>query len=475
MKNGNHHGLKAMIKYMLYLIIAVALLINIITIATFPSWFDEAFFANVSFNLLNGDGFNLDLIPGYAEHQILIYGPVYFYIQAGLIHLFGLQEVVFRLPNLLAGYGVIFLLVAILKQSGIRQGLILFFVLAVVVDISFNRNLVYGRMDLIALFFVVFALYLLMKVSLNANIRSFGGWLLVGLVSSAAYLTSPRALFLLPLVFVIAIHKLLIDYRKPSNTVTIYTIIITLSGFLVPIFFWINHVGGLNEYAAIFQGSENIRAHIAPSIFRSYYDNIAIVILILLVAVQYRLVLKKPLLLGLVTAFLSFSLFVKEAGPYAAMINPLILSAIFLILSEYDFRKVVQYMIILLLIIPGTILLLLRGTDLIINSDCRNSTEIVDVINQQVGEKYVIPFKYYFFAENHKREVITLQYSKIDPEIVIHGADVIISDAVNEAQLKQLNFKTIYQNTCKPYYLPLLPATFYRRTLFVEAIFVRDD
>lgn len=464
----------SLIRYGIYIIISSIILINLITIATFPSWFDEAFFANISFNLFQGYGFRMDLIPGYAENQVLVYGPIYFYLQAGLIHIFGLQELVFRLPNLITGYASILILAAVLRQAGVGKVYVLFFVIAVVLDVSFNRNLVYGRMDLLALFFVVIALYLAKKLPLNLVPGTICGWLLTGLLSSAAYLTTPRALFLLPAVFVIAFHRKFIDAEKPSATVSAAFSLITFSGFLLPILIWISHAGGLQEYIDMFRGSENIQAHISPSLFRSYYDNIAILIFIFLIIVQYKIVINRPLLIGFIASFLAFSLFVREAGPYAAMINPMILAGIVSLLSENKFGKPVKSLIIVLLLGPGSVLLMLRGADLIANTDCRDKGEIVDVINQHAKETIVIPFKYYFITENQNRHVVTLQRSRIENEIILQDADMIITGEMNSGQLNLQNFHQIHYSTCKPNRMPFLTDTFYRRSVFDELIFIRN-
>ena len=94
----------------------LAVLVNLETIRTFPSWFDEAFMANVSFNLAQGKNLILDLIPEYYTKEVNLYGPIYFYLQAFLIDSFGLQAFIFRLPNLLAGYVSVLLLAMVLRH-----------------------------------------------------------------------------------------------------------------------------------------------------------------------------------------------------------------------------------------------------------------------------------------------------------------------------------------------------------------------
>ncbi|MCG2587074.1 ArnT family glycosyltransferase [Rhodohalobacter sulfatireducens] len=464
---------KEAIKISVVLILILGLIVNLFTIYTFPSWFDEAYFANISFNLANGKGFLQDLIPGYNNGQVLIYGPVYFFLQSQLIHLFGLDQFVFRLPNLVAGYLSVFLLYKILRDRGCNQTFSLLFLAAAIVDVSFNRNLVYGRMDLAALLFVILALFLTHRIEFQKKSGYLVQWLLVGLLSTAAYLTTPRALFLLPIVFVMAFYKLFVE---PKSKISAYQWIAATGAslvFIVPIFLWIQYAGGFEEYASFFRARESVSSHIGVSFFRSFYDNVTIGIFIVMVLIYIQTVIKKPLLIGAVLTYLSFSFFVEEHGPYAAMITPILIAGIFYILSESVSRRFIQYSLSALIIVPGLFLIFLRGADLLANSDCRDSTNIPELINEPSNQKIIAPFKYYFFAENENREVVTFNRAKIDRKVLVKDADLIVSSNEMSDFLNRNNFEKVAEITCKPTKLPFLPGTFYERSTYTETFYNR--
>lgn len=467
------HQKKETIKFGVLLFFIIALIINLLTIYTFPSWFDEAYYANISFNFVNGYGFLQDLIPGYNNGQVLIYGPVYFFLQAQLIHLFGLDQFVFRLPNLLAGYLSVGLLYKILRERGCGKTFALLFLAGAVADVSFNRNLVYGRMDLVALLSVMMALMLVHRIKFKKDSGYLIKWIFVGLISAAAYLTTPRALFLLPIVFVMAFYKL---FLESDEKISAYQWIGAIGGafaFIIPILFWINYAGGFEEYASFFQARENVRSHIGVSFFRSFYDNVSIGILIILSLIYFRTVLKKPLLIGIVLTYLSFSFFVEERGPYAAMITPILIAGIFFIISEGVKRKMVRYSLSTMIIIPGLFLIFLRGGDLITNTDCRSISNIPKIINDQTNQKIITPFKYYFFAEDVNREVITFERSRIDSKILIQDADLIVASDWQADFLKNHDFRDVAETSCTPRKLPFLPDTFYERSTFNETFYSR--
>lgn len=463
---------KEAIKISVLLIIILGLIVNLFTIYTFPSWFDEAYFANISFNLANGKGFLQDLIPGYNNGQVLIYGPVYFFLQSQLIHLFGLDQFVFRLPNLVAGYLSVFLLYKILRDRGCNQTFSLLFLAAAIVDISLNRNLVYGRMDLVALLFVILALFVANRIGFQKNKSGYLiQWLLVGLLSTAAYLTTPRALFLLPIVFVMAFYKLFVE---PKSKISAYQWIAAIGAslvFIVPIILWIQYAGGFEEYASFFRARENVSSHIGVSFFRSFYDNVTIGIFIVMVLIYFQTVIKKPLLIGAVLTYLSFSFFVEEHGPYAAMITPILIAGIFFILSESVSRRIIQYSLSALIIVPGLFLIFLRGADLLANSDCRDSSKIPEIISDPSNQKIIAPYKYYFFAEDINRQVVTFERSQIDSDLLIKDTDLVVASNWQGDLLKSHNFEMVTKIPCTPTKLPLLPNTFYERSTYNESFY----
>jgi len=453
---------------------AIAVAINIETARTFPSWFDEAFFANIAFNLANGDGLTLDLIPGYYKGEIYLYGPVYFFLQSWLVGIFGLQDFIFRLPNLLTAYLSVLLLAGVLGQNDVPRLYRALFVVAAVVDVSFNRNLVSGRMDMLAVMFVSLALYLAARQPTNSREAPYIRWLLIGGMSAVAFLTTPRALFLLPVVFALALRPLFADQTGPSRERKWADLVAAAAAFSAPVWLWIQHVGGMQAYASMFSNSGSVATHIAPSIFRSNYDNIAIGLMIVLCLLKYREVMRSTLLIGLISSFAAFSLFVKEVGPYAGMIMPFVLATIVLLIAKSSWNPLPRAAFLALITLPGLFLLGLRGIDIYLNTACRDNSKVVALVNNLIQDRarIIAPFKYYFLLEQTDRDLITLEYSKVTPELLVDKATVVIAGNAS-IDLAAAGFRKGAQIDCTLRRVPVLPDTFYERTTFKEGFYLR--
>ena len=135
------------------------LVLNMFTINDFPSWWDESFMANIAFNFSTGHGLFLDLNPS-REGVFYSYGPVFFYLQSLLIGLVGFDAFWYRIPNLLAAYLTLILLALIMRGYGITRAYVWIFLLLALVDFSINRNMISGRMDMVAVLFVMSAFYI---------------------------------------------------------------------------------------------------------------------------------------------------------------------------------------------------------------------------------------------------------------------------------------------------------------------------
>ena len=456
-------------------ILLLALILNLQTIHSFPSWFDEAVFANISINLSYGNGLTLDLIPGYINGQVLIYGPIYFYLQAILIKFFYLQEFIFRLPNFIAAYVSIILISRVLYRNGLGGYYSCVFFLASILDVSINRNLVGGRMDMLAVMFVSLSLCIISFQPIKKRGYENLEWFLIGLLCSAAYLTTPRALFLLPVVLVVSLNRLSFNALKSVRRGKWLGLILCLFAFILPIGIWVDYVGGIQAYTSLFSKASTKEEFIAPSFFRSSYDNIAIGLMMILVLFNYKLVLKNELLIGLFITYLTFSLFVREVGPYAAMIMPFVLAIIILLISKSSWGKLLKWSMLTLIIFPGLILLGLRTADIYLNANCRDASKFIDVLNQSVGlgNNIVAPFKYYFLLEAKDRNLVTLEYSKDDKESLVQKSNLVVSDIEMPIWINSLGFRKAGEVSCNPIHVPLLPATFYQRSTYNEGFYVR--
>ena len=456
------------------LVLLISLAVNLATIITFPSWDDEAYLANISFNLAHGQGRVLDLIPGGESGEINRYGPVFFLFQSAFIRLFGLHAWLFRLPNLAFSYLSILLIALTLKNSNISRAWILIYGFFAVLDISVNRNMVGGRMDMMATFFVCLTLYLasLSRVSQRVD---WLRWLVAGGSAALAFLTTPRALFLLPVVVPVALSHRFSSQAKRDRRRALWQPLLAFVCFALPVAAWIGSLGGVGAYLAI-QNSGVVRDHIAPSFLRAPYDNIAISILLLLACLGYKRLLRSPIILGLFLNYLSFGLFVREVGPYAGMIMPFVLAAVAALLSESRMKRALKLGLALLILVPSATVLAARAADLPLNANCRRSDFLQTLTSRITSEnrrslQIVVDYKYYFYLENPRHRLFALEGSPTQREASIRNADILLDTSPAAAAAAGLS--AAGKLACTPRKLPLLPQSFYDRSIFNETIYIR--
>lgn len=451
-----------------------AFFVNLQTIRTFPSWFDEAYFANVAQNLALGQNMVGDLVPGFHVGEVRLYGPVFFHLQAMLIQLFGLDAFYFRLPGLMAAYMALAFIALFLRNSGLRPKYLGIFGVAAIVDVSFNRNLVSGRMDMLALLLVTVAMWLASCSPQSKPRPDLLRWGAVGLTSAFAFLTTPRALFLLPIVLFLWLrHVTRPTMAKPAKHDAPLTLVVLLT-FVLPVAAWVRYVGGPTAYFDQFASNDVVGAHIAPSLFRSAYDNIAIALLLFLVTLNVKTVLRSWVLAGLFATFLAFSVFVREHGPYAGMIMPFVIAAIVFLLARSNYQSIIKVALIASLTVPGSVLVTLRAADLALNGKCRDGEGVMRAIAGRVGDAATIiaPFKYYFLLEGKDRKLLTVEYAKGDPSTIRRGAELVVADWGAAGALRKEGFVEAGGFACAVRRVPLLPETFYQRSVFQEALFI---
>lgn len=451
----------------------ITLLINIEISRTFPAWFDEAFFANISFNLASGNGRTLDVIPGFADGEINTYGPIYFILQAFLIDSLGLQEIVFRIPNLLAAYVSILLFVQILRQNQVRKQYYLTFIALAVVDISIHRNLLSGRMDMLAVMLVLTAVTLINSNRFKAGSERIIHWFSVGTLCALAYLTTPRSVFLLPLVVILSVSNFLNCCATRTYRPCIYRLLSVSVAFALPVLGWVMYVGGIPAYIDMYLSSDVVKSHIGTSFFRNFYDNIAIAAMLILLIKEYKVLRRSPMVVGLFANYLAFSLFVVGGDLYQGMIMPFILAAILILLDQSETKSFLKRSLLILIAGPGIALFALRSIDLYLNADCRDNENVMSALDTAIGDAQTViaPFKYYYFLENQERNLITLEYLSVKRSEILENADALVTRQNNQYELENMGFVEVSKLNCHVTEVTLLPKSFYRGSVFNETIY----
>ncbi len=252
---------------------------------------------------------------------------------AASFKLFGVGAFQLRIVTFISGLILLFVTNKILLKAGYRKGLTILILLLFSLDPFFIKCLHEGRMDLMALLFVI-AGYLQLQYWLKSPKIKYAVY--IGLFLVFALLTTPRVGFLLialtPLVFFIFSF----NYKK---------IAILMIGIIIPLISiystWVfyafgNYQNFIDFYAALTDGYTQVGG------FYTYIQkNQYILIPLTLISIVFGLFSMKqkwltPLHIFSVCSVISFYLIVKDPGPYSVFITPMFY---ILILSPFSTIK----------------------------------------------------------------------------------------------------------------------------------------
>ena len=384
----------------------LVLVTNAVAIRVMPSWLDEAFFSDIVFNLSHGSGFRVEIIPG-QENPIYIYGPIFFVLQklVGFILEFG--EVSARIIDFGSGVLIAALFGFLVYSSTRSRHYSLLTFTLIIGDVSVNSSMYLGRMDLLATLYVVLSYMVVRRALVNA------GWAsLLGLFMALAILTTPRSIFLL---FGVAAYIGFLSIKIIGRPGWIRRIFITYSWTFLALAVlwgsWILWVGGFANYIDL-NSEANIKSHWGISIFRSWYDNIAILLMLLLVATCYQKIKSNLCVLSFFVSFLAFSFFAKQIGPYAGMVMPFVYAIIASILQSAirGMNKWYKYFIVTaILSIFGVqaSVMVAKISNLYIYDSCRDHVAFQNKILANIPHHQTVlsEFRYYFAVRKQKPSV----------------------------------------------------------------------
>lgn len=296
------------------LLIILLLIIHVFTLTFSPlPWFDEVFFADISKNFSEGKGLKLLIAPEISimGQEVLVYGPVYFFLQAIPIYFFGLEKFIFRLVCFLGGVLSIFFLGEIFRffSKNMKTSWVWILVLC---DPMFFSSSHGGRMDLWALAFLLAAISFYLSW-----IKEEKAIFLVisSLFMALSVLTTPRILAPgLGLAILVSIFSL-----KSMKNFKI-NIVFWLVPFMFIISAWVFFAFGGIAKLLIYYGAEtssyvggrfNFPKQIIPLLIAGF---ISIVILIV------KKKLPTEVILFGVFGVLSYLILVKDSGPYSILL-----------------------------------------------------------------------------------------------------------------------------------------------------------
>ena len=311
------------LKNNLWIIFAIITIVFCLAIGIIKSnsdlpWFDEVYFADITHSVLQDNTLTLNVL--LSPEKALIYGPVYFYTQKVVLSFLGFGMWQFRILNIAAGILLLIIFWIIAKKLNISKLNICILIALIAFDSRFIFNMASGRMDLLALALFMIGWFLFQN---NIN-RTFFLIFIAGIISSISFLTTPRIGF----YFLVYILTFVIEYitSDKRNKILIQYLVF---GFLVlvPILIWIySTYGSIFNYSSFFFNDPLIANHYGGSIFPVKYQ-IPIIVLWFISGVyvfRSRKNILNPFLIALFFFPVFHLIFIKEVGPYSAMMMPFI-------------------------------------------------------------------------------------------------------------------------------------------------------
>ena len=175
------------------------MLLGLFTLKISPlPWYDEVDFTSITYSYTHNKTFTCaanDLYFPVKGKEVLYYGPVYFVLNGAIVKLFGFGIVQARLLNFLAGIVCVFLFIKLFERlsgetwTAANKAM---FALLLLSDYTFLQDMHSGRMDLLALMFVLAGLVQAHTAAQRIWLR----FLLSGVLIAVGLLTSPRVYFL---------------------------------------------------------------------------------------------------------------------------------------------------------------------------------------------------------------------------------------------------------------------------------------
>ncbi len=328
-------------KFILFLLL-IFVINHVLTLPLSPMpWYDEVILQSISLDFLQHGTFRAPVDPLYNTGQSnYIYGPVYFFLQSLIFKSTGISVIGGRLFNFIFSFGIVLLVLFFLKKIDSNSKHIVLIIAMFIFDYIYNRNMHSGRMDLIPVFMAILAYFIYFDL-IHVK-KTYIRISLISLLLSLSILTTPRIGFAYIFLFLDTLSSIAYNRKK-----LLVNMIIGITVSIIYCVWIINSYGsfkGLIDEYNFQQLPAIVNNHTwFNAIFRYPYENpLTIFILIILFWCIYRInhlnqdENRFRILLFTLTTILSFHIFIREAGPYMAMVIPFYFLLIGVVLS-YNF------------------------------------------------------------------------------------------------------------------------------------------
>ncbi|MFN6944604.1 MAG: ArnT family glycosyltransferase [Cytophagaceae bacterium] len=411
-------------RILLFLLFALYLAFHLYTLNLFPlPWFDETFFASIAYNFAETGRF----VPGTAsvimeDRELFLHGPLYYLMGAISFKLFGFGVFQFRIINFLFGLALIFLTARLFRSQYKASDLSipLFLLATFLLDPFTNLVLHEGRMDLVAMFFIIACIFILLK-GLEGYPKIY--FLFSGLYGVLGVLTSPRPAFILAIVLLI----FMVSAFRQGFLNALVMLWLWVIPFIVFYGLWVwyafGDIGGLLAYyGEISEGKHTVdRSFIGGRFYIPRQEYLLIGIAV--IAIIYGVIMKGKefldnLMLISIFSIISFYIVVRDLGPYSALILPfyyLVIFKSFNISGRLTFKNPAVYLMVMLFVFNSAFFLL-KGMQMLAQRKERNPEVAESFIadNIPAGSRVVGDPLYYYAV---KKAGSDYQYSTLFGEL----------------------------------------------------------
>jgi len=449
---------KNLLRLMIPLGIVAWLMYHFITISFSPlPWFDEVFFADLSASVHSTGKLYLEMSirPEYQLTEVLYYGPVYFYVQAALINIFGLNLYTIRLLNLLSGMALIMLFLYAIYKMRVEKTMGLTLLILLLTDTIFQSNMHSGRMDLFCMFLFFSAFFILI---LNKNLIFS---LLAGVLFACAYLTTPRCGFYLLSLFLVFVFQI-VKKDEPITHIILRYLILSIS-FSLPVLGWILFkFGSIEGYISYMISDPVIQSHLGIKIFPNKHQIPAIISAFSLFLISLKYTKAPDLCFVFILLIIIHLFFIKEVGPYSAMIMPVIYSSIILSVSKLKnttpIHKLLGTVVLLILIVINISLFSFKAAVLFAGKDNRDMKEVTKELTRITFKDKIVlaDYKYYYIVNSLGGRFRSYDYNKTAlNEENMNNVDLILLSDINfnelVAKFPDISYDPIHIGNKKPF------------------------
>ena len=385
--------------YWILISVWVIILIGLLMFLYMP-WNDEICFANMSSNFLATGKFSDTLAIRQTGKEIIIYGPVTFWVQSTLFYIFGEGIFVARIINVFFGIALFFLIYNWIKSNytAVAAKLVLLFLLT---DMAILTLLMCGRLDFIPVFLFSFGLFRFLKA------KNLGTVFISGILFSLAFLSTPRmGIYLLAFAPFFIIEC----YVKRNFKELIIKYAVVFISFIMPLCLWIFiKFGSLSKYISYYSENPLIKQHTgAASIPPKIYQIVPFLVILLILLYRFKNKIKIPNHVWLfISIIILHVIFIKEVGPYSGMMMPFVYLLLAILIDKQLIQNIKSLKYILLIYLSCMFFVfMLKVVVTVFSFSGRNpvayENQIAKKITVTSKTKVLADFKYYYILRDMK-------------------------------------------------------------------------